>query len=227
MSSDAVLTALADDAVLVVRALSVVPDGGQYVVGDPATQTYVVLPEVGVRVLELLRAGAALGEARTGANDIAGEEVDVADFARSLLELGFADLAGEGDAAAQAPTASPRWLRRAFSPAVCTVYAAVAVAVAALLALDPALFPRSQDVFFLDTPVRSVAALTLMTYLLAAAHEGAHWLAARAEGVAAKITISRRLYFLALEIDRRDCGASRAGVATPRCSPGWRSTRSS
>ncbi len=49
--------------------------------------------------------------------------------------------------------------------------------------------------------MRSIAALTLMTYAFAAAHEGAHWLAARAVGVSAKITISRRLYFLALEID--------------------------
>ena len=192
-----------------------------------------------MQVIELLRGGATIGEATTAARAVAGEEVDVADFARSLTELGFANVASpsdiaEADGAAvrtdrragdapdagaasvragrrrasgaraarpPAQAAPPRWLRRAFGPAACAAYAACALAVVVLLALDPALFPRPQDVFFLDTPVRSIAALTLMTYLFAAAHEGAHWLAARAVGVSAKITISRRLYFLALEID--------------------------
>ena len=215
-------TPLREDEVLAVRELSVVADGGQFIVGDPGTQTYVVLPEVGVQVIELLRGGATICEATTAARALAGEEVDVADFARSLTELGFANVASPSDTAEAgaaslragrrraadrqaarppAQAAASRWLRRAFSPTACAAYAACAVAAVALLALDPALFPRPLDVFFLDTPVRSIAALTLMTYLFAAAHEGAHWLAARAVGVSAKITISRRLYFLALEID--------------------------
>ena len=200
MNADA-MAPLREDDVLAVRELSVVSDGGQYIVGDPARQTYVVLPEVGVRVIELLRGGATIGQASTAARAVAGEEVDVADFARSLTELGFANLIGNEPAPEHVRQAPPRWLRRASGPTACAAYAACALAVAALLALDPALFPRPRDVFFLDTPVRSIAALTLMTYLFAAAHEGAHWLAARAVGVAAKITISRRLYFLALEID--------------------------
>ncbi len=85
-------TPLGEDEVLAVRELSVVADGGQFIVGDPATQTYVVLPDVGVQVIELLRGGATIGEATTAARSVAGEEVDVADFARSLTELGFANL---------------------------------------------------------------------------------------------------------------------------------------
>jgi hypothetical protein len=61
-----------------------------------------------------------------------------------------------------------------------------------------------------------------MTYVLAAAHEVCHWLAARAEGVSSRITVSRRLYFLVLEIDltglwslprRRRYSALLAGMA--------------
>jgi hypothetical protein len=102
------------------------------------------------------------------------------------------------------------------------LYAAAALAAIGLLAGRPALFPRASDLFFLDTPARSLAALTVIIYTLAAAHEGCHWLAARAEGVDARITVSRRLYFLVLEIDltglwslprRRRYGPLLAGMA--------------
>jgi hypothetical protein len=86
----------------------------------------------------------------------------------------------------------------------------------------PGLVPGVSDIFFLSTPARSLAALTAMGLALAAAHEGCHWLAARAEGVRARITVSRRLYFFAFEIDltglwslprRRRYSALLAGMA--------------
>lgn len=195
---------IGDDAVLAVGELSVVPEGDQVIVGDPARAVFVALPPIGAQVLELLRAGATVGEARVQASALAGEDVDVADFVTSLVELGFLRVADDERpslADGVAPPPRPRRPNRAFSPAAWTAYAACAIAAVALYALDPRLLPRATDVFFLDTPVRSIAALTLMTYVLAFAHEGCHWLAARAAGVSARIAIGRRLYFLALEID--------------------------
>src|SRR6266508_6330716 len=171
------------DTVLAVRPLSVVPEGDEFIVGDADSGVYVVLPEVGVRTLELLRSGRSLGEV---AEALAGE-VDVADFAATLLELGFAEPAAPGAAPDIAGEAARSRLRPLFSPAAWSVYAACAVAALALFALRPGLWPRSSDMFFLDTPVRSLAALTAITYALAAAHEGCHWLAARAAGVSARI----------------------------------------
>jgi hypothetical protein len=55
------------------------------------------------------------------------------------------------------------------------------------------------DVFFLPNPAASLAALTLVTYLLAGVHELAHVLAAAALGVPARLRITRRLYFLTFE----------------------------
>jgi putative peptide zinc metalloprotease protein len=200
--------------VLAVRPLSVVPEGDEFVVGDPATGVFVVLPAVAVRVIELLR------EERT-VDEVAAEvgDVDVADFAGSLVELGFAGEAREEAAAARVP---PAWLRAAFSAPAWIAYAACALGAVVLFALRPGLLPRSSDIFFLDTPVRSLAALTAIMYVLAAAHELAHWLAARAVGVGSRITVSRRLYFVVLEIDltglwslprRRRYGALCAGMA--------------
>jgi hypothetical protein len=64
--------------------------------------------------------------------------------------------------------------------------------------------------------------VTLLTYLLALMHEACHWAAARAEGLDARITIGRRLYFFVFETDlsqlwglpaRRRYSALLAGMA--------------
>ena len=220
MSSDG----LAPGDVLAVRPLTVVPEGDEYLVGDPESSVYVVLPPVGVRVLELLDGRRTLADVSAEVEREAGREVDVLDFAESLLELGIASPA---DAVVEARTSHTRrtptrLLRFLFSRAAWILYAAAALAAIGLLAGRPSLFPRASDLFFLDTPARSLAALTVIIYALAAVHEGCHWLAARAEGIDAQITVSRRLYFLVLEIDltglwslprRRRYGPLLAGMA--------------
>jgi putative peptide zinc metalloprotease protein len=209
---------------LAVRPLSVVPEGDEFIVGDAELSVYVVLPAIGVQLLDTLRAGATLGDAAAQARRSVGEEVDVTAFAHSLLELGFAtpadDLAAhEGER--RSPPA-PRWLRGCFSATAWLGYALCALAAVALIAIRPGLLPGVSDIFFLSTPARSLAALTAMALVLAGAHEACHWLAARAEGVRARITVSRRLYFFALEIDltglwslprRRRYSALLAGMA--------------
>jgi putative peptide zinc metalloprotease protein len=214
---------MSPDTALAVRPLTVVPEGDEFLVGDPETATYVVLPAEGVAVLDLLRSGLTIAEAAAEGGGGGGKEIDVADFAEALLELGFAAVADGAAVAEDTPVeAPPRWARALYSRAAWTLYAASAGAVLALFALRPGLLPHASDIFFLDTPVRSLAALTAMTYVLAAAHEACHWLAARAVGVRSRITVSRRLYFLVLEIDltglwslprRRRYGALLAGMA--------------
>jgi hypothetical protein len=219
---------LGDDVALAVRPLSVVPDGEEFLVGEADSATYVVLPAIGLQVLELLRSGRTLREVSLEARSVIGQDVDVVDFARSLLDLGFATPAGTGPPAGAAeaedgfPRNGPVWLRRVFSPVAWAGYGACGIAVAALLAISPSLFPHASDLFFLATPARSLAALTVIIYALAAAHEGCHWLAARAEGVRARIAVNRRLYFLVFEIDltrlwslprRRRYSALLAGMA--------------
>ena len=215
---------LGEDATLAVRPVSIVPEGEEFIVGDADLAVYVVLPAVGVQLIDLLRTGATLGEAGEQARRSVGEEVDVKAFARSLIELGFATLADDAAALASEPQARPvpAWLRRCFSPIAWLGYAMCALGSIALLATRPGLVPGVSEIFFLSTPARSLAALSVMGLALAAAHEGCHWLAARAVGVRARITVSRRLYFFAFEIDltglwslprRRRYGALLAGMA--------------
>src|SRR5436305_3767340 len=185
---------LMPDDVLAVRALTVVSEGDEFIVGDPQTATYVVLPQVGVQVIELLREGRTIASAAAEASHAAGEDVDVAGFAASLIELGFAERAGTepagaaataphapaepgepakpADARAAAGVGVPAWVHAFLAPAAWALYAAAGLGVVVLFALHPGLFPCASDIFFLDTPARSLAALTLITYALAFAHEG-------------------------------------------------------
>src|SRR5262249_5082933 len=133
------MTGLTPSDVLFVRPLSVVPEGDEFLVGDPDSGVYVVLPEVGVRVLELLRSRRSLAEVAGEAEREVGRDVDVADFARSLLELGFAsrvdpDVAEDAEAPIGSARPPARWLRYAFSRPAWVVYAAAALAALGLLA---------------------------------------------------------------------------------------------
>lgn len=194
---------LAGSSTLSVRALSIVPEGNEFVVGDPELAAYVVLPTIGVQVLGLLREGRTLDEAAEQARGSAGEEVDVTEFAQSLLELGFATISDGGAGPDGEPRSRPApwWLARCFSRGAWVGYGLCAIGAVALLSIRPGLLPDASDIFFLSTPARSLAGLTVIAIALAGAHEVCHWLAARAVGVRARITVSRRFYFLAFEID--------------------------
>lgn len=192
--------ALDPHTVLLVRPLSIVPDGDEFLVGDVERTEYVMLPRIGVDVIRLLQAGHTL--AQTCAT--IGPEVDVPDFVNSLLDLGFASVQPSGSvvaAARQVQVGLPLGLRHLFGPVGWTL-AGISVALSlAIVARWPALFPTYQDIFFLGSPLPSIVCITLLTYGLAAVHEVCHWAAARAAGVDAQMTINRRLYFLVFETD--------------------------
>jgi hypothetical protein len=188
------------ETVLRVRDLSVVAQGADFLVGDPRMSRFVVLPEIGVRVIELLRAGRQVGDVAVAASEHAGTDVDVIDFAESLCALGFADISDEAPVAepVQGP---PRWAGLVNGRGTQAVAALAALGCVVAFVVSPAVRPSADDMFFLGTPARSLAALMLVTYGLRGAHEVCHWLAARAEGVPARIDVARRLYLLVFETD--------------------------
>lgn len=211
--------------------LSVVPRGDELLVGDVSQGEFVVLPAIAGVILDGIAAGEQLARVAELARDAAGEEVDVLDFAESLLELGFVThingqpleaervrLHDGGRVGARlAELARPLFSRPAW-----IVYATLAVACAVLLLLAPRYRPHSGSLFFLHDPLASIALLGLIDSVLVALHEGAHWLSARVAGVPARITLGRRLYFLVAQTDltsllalprRRRFGPLLAGMA--------------
>jgi putative peptide zinc metalloprotease protein len=70
-------------------SLSVRPRGDELLVGDALTGEFVVLPPIAGVVLDQLGAGVSLAQVSARTREAAGEDVDVLDFAATLIDLGF------------------------------------------------------------------------------------------------------------------------------------------
>ena len=194
------------DTRVALRPLSLVEDGGDVVVGDPATGSFVAIPAIGGVVIRALQAGAPLAEAAAEAEQHAGEPVDVAAFVAALRELGFLDDGSRAEPARTAPVQQRRWLAgvpqrwaaRLFGRIAWSCYAAALVFCVACFALRPSLWPHPAEVGR-DGVVLTLA--LLLTLLLSGVHEGWHWLAARALGLPVRFGVDRRLFFLVFETD--------------------------
>lgn len=70
-------------------ALTVVREGDGYVLGGPAAEDFVAVPEIGGRVVLWLQDGVTPEECADRAAELAGEPVDVAGFIDGLAEAGL------------------------------------------------------------------------------------------------------------------------------------------
>jgi putative peptide zinc metalloprotease protein len=202
--------------------LSIIEQDDGFIVGDSARGAFIQLPSVGVTAIKRLRTGASIAEVAATFQEIAGSatdgpfdtaspgDVDVLDFAKTLLELGFV-AAVDGAAIAGTGSDEPqrRWLtgprpekiRWLFGRAAWSLYSLLFAGCIAAEIAAPSYRPRASDFFFLSDPLASVAILTLISFAVVGGHECFHWLAGCAQGVGARFAISRRLYFLVFETD--------------------------
>jgi hypothetical protein len=201
---------LTADSRLVLRELCITRERDQYLVGDAARGEFVSVPAIAVTLIEALRTVGTLGEAAQRVRVETGTQVDVADFAATLLELGFvarldgAPLAGmspEFTDGGRLGAFAARLARPLYSRAAFALYGVLFASCVVLLTAAPALRPHVTQLFFLPNPVLSVALLAAIGMPLAMTHELAHWLGARVNGVSARITISRRYYMLVAQTD--------------------------
>lgn len=193
------------------RPLSLVKEGDEVLVGDPATGTFVAMPEVGGVVIEALRRGASTAEVAREAESFAGEPVDIPEFLETLRELGFLESGPvTPEARRSAPIQARGWLRGVrpelarplFGRVAWTFYALCVVVDVVMIVRSPSLWPRpGRDAFVFDDIGLSILALYPFALAVMAVHECWHWLAARAAGVPARFGIDRRVVFLVFETD--------------------------
>lgn len=200
------------DSCLTLLPLSIAPDGdsGDFLVGNRELGVFLSIPEVGVVALRELQAGKTITEAGATATAHAGEEVDALDFAAVLVESGL--VAAVDDRPQTGLTDSPpaqTWIEGVrpglvqpfFSRPAWVIYGLVAGLCLLLFASQPQYWPSFEDVYFYPDPALCVVAMLVISILLAAGHETCHWLAGRAVGVAARFSISRRLFLPVFETD--------------------------
>ncbi|WP_328996313.1 hypothetical protein OG394_16840 [Kribbella sp. NBC_01245] len=193
-------------------------DVDEYVVGDPASGNFVIVPEVGARLVELFAAGSTLAEAAEMVERETGEPIDALDFAEVLIEAGIitagnragsqtdavAAQAGQGDAGARFWSVSrvpAALVRPLFGRVAWTFYAACLIATAAMFVAETSLLPTYEDTFIFPDVVLSLLVTNIVVVILTIIHEVWHALAGAAVGVPSRLRIERRGIFPVLETD--------------------------
>lgn len=182
-------------------------DDDEYVVGDPASGNFVVVPGVGARLVELLATGHTVGEAAEQVERETGEPVDAVDFVAALVEAGVID----GRAAeAATPVGARHWsvsriparyVRPLFGRTAWVGYVGCLVATLAMFAAEPSLLPTYEDTFIFPDVVLSLLVTNVVVIVLTVVHEVWHALAGAAVGVPSRLRIERRGIFPVLETD--------------------------
>jgi hypothetical protein len=188
-----------DAPVLRLHRLSFVPDGDDVVVGRRDIDSYGVFPPDGAALVRELSTGRSLPDAERWYESTYGEKVDIDALVAVLAELQF--VRGEHEVAA-GDVAAVGWQRlgRAlFSPVALAAYLAVVVAATAIAIAQPALAPRPSNVFFASSFVVVELTIVFGQLPLSAIHELAHLLAGRRLGLASRIRLSNRFYFVVFE----------------------------
>jgi hypothetical protein len=213
------------------RELHISREGDEFLLGDVARGEFVAVPAIAVTVIAELRVGHTLAETADRVRAETGEQVDVVDFAATLIDLGFvarvdaAPLTGPGGELAYGGRLGETAARLAWPfytwPAF-ALYGVLFTGCLVVLLAVPQLRPHITQLFFLPNPILSAALLTVIGMPLAMTHELAHWVGARVNGVPARITVSRRYYMMVLQTDltalwalprRRRFAALLAGIA--------------
>ncbi|HZM75702.1 MAG TPA: hypothetical protein VFC19_08235 [Candidatus Limnocylindrales bacterium] len=183
-------------------------DEDEYVVGDPGTGTFVAVPQVGARLIELLAAGRSIEEATEQIEEETGEYIDGIDFVEVLVEAGVLDNRTGPEpppdrkvkywAVSKIPA---RFVKPLFGRAAWTFYVFCLAASFAVFIFEPALIPSYEDTFFLPDILVDVLITNAVVVFFAYVHEIWHGLAGAAAGIPSRLRLERRGIFPVLETD--------------------------
>lgn len=187
--------------------LAVRRDRDEWIVGRMTTRTFVALPAVGARAVELLGEGQSVGRTAETLRAETGEEFEVSDFVDDLAALGFVARIGDCPVPdvepprASLPRLRPHHVRFALRPALPVLVGLVLAAAVAVLVSRPDLLPTYRDLLW--SPHGSLVLLsgTAAGWTLLLAHELAHLVTARAAGVPGRMRLGTRLQFLVMQTD--------------------------
>jgi hypothetical protein len=184
--------------------------GRDPLLGCAAVRRFLEVDDDTLRALDAMRAHPTLGEAETALQRETGESWDLVALAERLRRRGFVrridgvDVATEPPAAARHPllyNVPPKRVRWLHHPLTFAALGLVALAWIATWVGDPALRPRTTDLFLFERPGLVFLSTTLGFLAFAYLHELAHFFVARSHGVDPRIKLGHRLYVLTLETD--------------------------
>jgi hypothetical protein len=180
--------------------LTFVDEGDEVLVGRPDTESYAVLPADGAQLLKRLQVS-TVPEAVAWYEAEYSETPDVEGFLGDLRTLGFlrADDEAESSGSEDAPVRLQRLAKLVFSAPAWLVYAALLAAAGTYLVTDPQLRPAPGRIFFTGSLIVVPLMLAAIELPLIWLHEMSHVLAGRRLGIASRIAIGHRLYFVVFQ----------------------------
>ncbi|MEY9895530.1 hypothetical protein ABIA35_006431 [Catenulispora sp. MAP12-49] len=180
--------------------LTFVDEGDEVLVGRPDTESYAVLPADGAELLKQLQVS-SVPEAVAWYEAEYSETPDVEGFLGDLRMLGFLHADDEAEPAdqSQAPVRLRRLAKVLFSAPAWLLYAALLAAAVTYLVTDPQLRPTPTRIFFTGSLIVVPLVLAAVEIPLIWLHEMAHVLAGRRLGIASRIGIGHRLYFVVFQ----------------------------
>ena len=191
--------ALSRRAVLRHHRLSFVPDGDEVVVGRRDIDSYGVFPPDGAALVKRAQRRSIAARRRALVRGDVRREGGHRRARAVLDELQFVRGQDEAVAGDAPPVRWQRLGRALFSPVALAAYLSVIVAAVAIAIAQPALAPRPGNVFFASSFVVVELTIVFGQLPLSAIHELAHLLAARRLGLASRIRLSNRFYFVVFE----------------------------
>lgn len=186
-------------AAIAFHPLSFVVERDEVLVGRPDTDAYARFPPDGAALLERLRDGTAPDEAAAWYESAYGQPVDMEDFLATLRDLGFVRDGGVEGVAPRRVVRFQRAGRVLFSRPSMAAYAVAVVVGLVTIVRHPGLRPRPGELVFAGSLVAVQLGLVACEMMGVALHELGHVLAGRRLGVASKVRLGRRLYFLVVE----------------------------
>jgi hypothetical protein len=193
------MTGSMSDTSLHFQELSFLDEGDHVLVGRTGSASYAVLPRDGGSLLEKMVRGASPAEAADWYESAYGERVDVADFVESVRGLGFLREEGMSASGPAQAVGLQRFSRAIFSRAAFAAYVLLVAGWLVTIIRHPYLAPRPSHIFFTHYLVLVQLLLLFGQIPLLFLHEAFHVLAGRRLGLASRVGLGTRLYFIVVE----------------------------
>lgn len=176
-------------------------DGEGWIVGRSDTGDFIALPDLAVTLLDALRGGGTIGEAKLAADSAHGGDVDALDFCASLIALGYVASVDGVDLDGEKPR--PPSLRRLRPGHVAWLFSTpawlsglIATVAGFCIAAPLHALPTTSAFFIVRDQGVNLLLVTAIAMAMIALHEFCHLAAARAAGVDAWFGWGTRLAFL-------------------------------
>lgn len=202
------MTGITEESVITFYPLDMSQEEGEWIVGRKEIGSFISLPDIGVKAIQLLQSGSHIKEAKNILEKEYGETVEVEEFVETLVEVGFVKKIDDHfiepeheEIHAYFQNLKEEHAQILFSKGAYFVYTTIIVIGGIILGFNPEFFPSFSDFMFIDSYTMVLLTTFVVAWIFVFKHEFYHLAAAKSLGLDAQFRISHRLYFIVAETD--------------------------